>query len=139
MYKKGKMIVKGKTYLQYCCALYNGKKYHGLYLICIAGHSKFFSQKGCNYLIRLTPNVRNRIDYKGIKFKKKYNLRTSVERVFSHLLAITMQKPTVIGLQATENHCTIAHIMVLLVVLIAHELVYYDKIRFVKSFLPNFA
>jgi len=139
MPRKGKMTVKGKTYLQYCCPLYYGKKYQGLYLICPAGHPKFFTQKGCNYLMRLTPNVRDRIDYGTIRFKKKYNLRTSVERVFSRLLAITMQKPTVIGLQATENHCTIAHITVLLVALMAHQLGYDDKIRFVKSFLPNFA
>ncbi len=139
MHRKGKMTVKGKTYLQYCCPLYYGKKYQGLYLICPAYHPKFFSQKGCNYLIRLTPNVRDRIDYGSIRFKKKYNLRTSVERVFSRLLAITMQKPSVIGLQATENHCTIAHITVLLVALMAHQLGYDDKIRFVKSFLPNFA
>lgn len=139
MHRKGKMSVKGKTYLQYCCPLYYGKKYQGLYLICPAGHPKFFSQKGCNYLMRLTPNVRDRIDYGSIRFKKKYNLRTSVERVFSRLLAVTMQKPTVIGLQATENHCTIAHITVLLVALMAHQLGYDDKIRFVKTFLPNFA
>lgn len=139
MYRKGKMTVKGKTYLQYCCSLYYGKKYKGLYLICPAAHPKYFSQKGCNYLMRLTPNVRDRIDYGSRRFKKKYNLRTSVERVFSRLLAITMQRPTVIGLQATRNHCTIAHITVLLVALMAHKLGYDDKIRFVKSFLPNFA
>ena len=39
---------------------------------------------------------------------------------FSRLLAITMQRPTVIGLQATQNHCTIAHITVLLVALTVH-------------------
>lgn len=139
MYRKGKMTVKGKTYLQYCCPLYYGKKYQGLYLICPAGHPKFFSQKGCNYLMRLTPNVRDRIDYGGVRFKQQYKLRTSVERVFSRLLALTMQKPTVIGLQATGNHCTIAHITVLLVALMAHRLGYDDKIRFVKSFLPNLA
>lgn len=30
MHRKGKMTVKGKTYLQYCCPLYYGKKYQGL-------------------------------------------------------------------------------------------------------------
>jgi len=139
MYRKGKMTVKGKTYLQYCCPLHYGKKYQGLYLICPVGHPKYFSQKGCNYLMRMTHNVRDRIDYGSKKFKKKYVQRISVERVFSRLLAITMQRPTVIGLQATENHCTIAHITVLLVALTAHRLGYDDKIRFVKSFLPKFA
>jgi len=48
-----------------------------------------------------------------------------------------MQTPTVIGLQATQNHCTIAHISVLLIALAAHRLGFGDKIRFVKTFLPN--
>ena len=139
MYRKGKMTVKGKTYLQYSCPLHYGKNYKGLYLICPALHPKYFSQKGCNYLIRLTPNVRDRIDYGSRRFKSVYNQRTSVERVFSRLLAITMQRPTVLGLQATRNHCTIAHITVLLVALAAHRSGHEDKIRFVKSFLPNFA
>jgi hypothetical protein len=138
MHRRGRMTVKGKTYLQYSCPLHYGKNYKGLFLICPAAHPKYFSQKGCNYLMRLTPNVRNRIDYGSRRFKKIYNQRTSVERVFSRLLAITMQRPTVFGLQATKNHCTIAYITVLLVALAAHRLGYDDKIRFVKSFLPNF-
>ena len=60
-----------------------------------------------------------------------------MERIFSRLLAISMQRPTVIGLAATKNHCTIAHMTVLLVALTAHRLGYEDKIRYVKSFLPN--
>jgi hypothetical protein len=48
-----------------------------------------------------------------------------------------MQRPTVIGLAATANHCTIAHMTVLLVALSAHRLGYDDKIRYMKSFLPN--
>jgi len=42
-------------------------------------------------------------------------------------------------LQATQNHCTIAHITVLLVALTAHRMGCEDKIRYVKSFLPRFA
>ena len=48
-----------------------------------------------------------------------------------------MQRPTVIGLAATKNHSTIAHMTVLLVALTAHRLGYEDKIRYVKSFLPS--
>lgn len=73
------------------------------------------------------------------KFKTIYNQRTSAERVYSRLLAITMQNPTVIGLQTTENHCTIAHITVLLVALTAHQMGFKDEIRYVKSFLLKFA
>jgi hypothetical protein len=61
-----------------------------------------------------------------------------VERVFSRLLAIAMQKPTVKGLRSIRNHCTVAHITVLLVALTAHRMGCNDKIRFVKSFAPNF-
>jgi hypothetical protein len=48
-----------------------------------------------------------------------------------------MQRPTVTGLAATKNHCTIAHMTVSLIALTAHQTGYEDKIRYVKSFLPN--
>ncbi|MGB8952002.1 MAG: transposase [Candidatus Aminicenantales bacterium] len=137
MHRKGKMTSGGKTYLQYTCPLHWGKKYQGQYLLCPAGHPKYVKQKGCNYLVRLSPSIRDVIAYGTRRFKLAYNRRTSAERIFSRLLAISMQRPTVIGLAATRNHCTIAHITVLLVALTAHRLGFYDKIRYVKSFLPN--
>ena len=94
--------------------------------------------RGCNVLIRLEPSIRTKIDYNTREFKKLYNTRTSGERVFSRLLAIAMQNPTVRGLNAIQNHVTIAHITVLLVALTAHRTGQNDKIRFVKSFVPNF-
>jgi hypothetical protein len=138
MYRKGKMTNKGVVYCQYSCPLYWSKEFRGTYLLCPAGHPKFLKQKGCNVLIRLTPSIREKINYGTEKFKKTYNKRTSVERVFSRLLSIAMQKPTVKGLRAIRNHCTIAHITVLLVALTAHRMGCEDKIRFVKSFVPNF-
>jgi len=45
---------------------------------------------------------------------------------------------TVVGLTATRNHCTIAHITMLLVALTAHREGFPDKIRYVKSFLPRY-
>jgi hypothetical protein len=48
-----------------------------------------------------------------------------------------MLNPTVIGLKATQNHCTIAHITVVLIALAAHKSGFKDKIRFVKTFLPK--
>ncbi|MGB8951768.1 MAG: transposase [Candidatus Aminicenantales bacterium] len=137
MHRRGKMTVKGITYLQYSCPLYYGPKSKRSLLLCLAGHPKSLSQKGCNHLIRLSPSVREMIDYGSHRFKELYSRRTSVERVFSRLLAISMQKPTVIGLEATKNHCTIAHISVLLIALAAHRLGAAEKIRFVKTFLPN--
>ena len=137
MHRRGKMTCKGRTYIQYACPLHWGRRYRGQYLLCPAGHPKFIKQKGCNYLVRLTPTVRDKIAYGTKRFKDIYNQRTSVERIFSRLLAISMQRPTVIGLAATQNHCTIAHMTVLLVALTAHRLGYEDKIRYVKSFLPS--
>ncbi len=138
MHRKGKMTTKGITYLQYNCPLHWSKEFKGQYLLCPAGHPKFLEQKGCNVLIRMTPSVREKINYGTQRFKKNYNKRTSVERVFSRLLAISMQKPTVKGLRAIRNHCTIAHITVLLVALTAHRMGCKNKIRFVKTFVPNF-
>jgi hypothetical protein len=48
-----------------------------------------------------------------------------------------MQNPSVRGLQTISNHCTIGHITVLLVALTTVKMENKDKIRFVKSFLPN--
>jgi hypothetical protein len=139
MHRKGRMKNQNRIYLQYSCPLYWGKKYKGQYLFCPIGHPKFFKQKGCNYLMRLSPSVRDTIDYGSLRFKKIYNQRSSVERVFSRLLVLAMQKPTVVKLQATRNHCTVAHITVLLVALAAHRMGFTDKIRYVKSFLPRYA
>lgn len=138
MYRKGKMTTKGITYLQYSCPLHWRKEFQGQYLLCPAGHPKFLQQKGCNVLIRMSPSIREKIDYGTYRFKEIYHKRTSVERVFSRLLSISMQNPTVKGLRAVRNHCTIAHITVLLVALTAHRMGCDDKIRFVKSFVPNF-
>lgn len=138
MHRKGKMTARGITYCQYSCPLHWSKKMRRDYLLCPAGHPKFLTQKGCNVLIRETPSVRDRIDYGTQRFKEIYKQRTSVERVFSRLLSISMQRPTVKGLRAVRNHCTVAHITVLLVALTAHRMGCEDKIRFVKSFVPNF-
>jgi len=48
-----------------------------------------------------------------------------------------MQKPSIYGLNAVANHCTIAHITVLLIALTAAKIGHTDKARFVKKILPN--
>jgi len=85
----------------------------------------------------LSEDIRKQIAYGTPEFKKVYNLRSGCERIFSRLLDLCMQNPSVRGLQAVSNHCTIAHIIVLLVALTAARTGNKDKIRFVKSFLPN--
>ena len=138
MHRKGKMTTKGITYLQYSCPLHWSKAFKGQYILCPAGHPKFLKQKGCNVLIRMSPSIREKINYGTQRFRENYHKRTSVERVFSRLLAISMQNPTVKGFRAVRNHCTIAHITVLLVALTAHRMGCDNKVRFVKSFIPNF-
>ena len=139
MRRKGKMTVKkaGITYLQYCCPIYFGRQKQR-HLFCPANHPKFLSQKGCNTLIRLTPSIRENIDYGSQAFKELHKKRTSIERVFSRLLSIAMQDLPAIGIQATRNYCTLAHITVLLVALAAKRSGNPDKARFVRSFVPNF-
>ena len=138
MCRKGKMTVKrtGITYVQYCCPIHFGhqRQHH---LVCPAGHPKFIKQKGCNALIRLSPSIREQIDYGSHAFKEIQKKRSSVERVFSRLLCIAMQDPPVTGIQAIRNHCTIAHITVLLVALAAKRSAHPDRTRFVRSFVPS--
>lgn len=136
MYRRGQMTVKGITYIQYSCPFYYGP--HPGLLICPADHPKFTKQKGCNYLWRITDNIRDRIPYGTEDFKEHYNRRTAIERVFSRLLAITIQEPSVRGLSSVRNHCTLSHIAVLLVALAAHKLGCNDKILFVRTFVPYF-
>jgi hypothetical protein len=139
MRRKGKMRLKntGVTYLQYCCPIHFGRQ-RQRYLLCPANHPKFLAQKGCNVLIRLTPSIRQQIDYGSQAFQGLQNKRTSVERVFSRLLSIAMQDIPVIGIEGVRNYCTIAHIAVLLVALAAKHSGRPDKTRFVRSFVPNF-
>lgn len=121
MSRKGRMTVDGVTYLQYTSPLYWSKKILQRYLLCPANHPKFFSQKDCNYLIRLTSSIRKEIDYGSQQLKSLCKKRTSIERYFSRLLSIAVQNPTTVGLNATRNHCTIANITSLLVALTAYR------------------
>jgi len=139
MYRKGKMRPKrtGILYCQYTCPIVYDKNIRHLYISCPVFHPKFFTGKGCNALIRIEPTIRSQIEYGTKEFKKLYRSRSSIERIFSRLLSLAMQDPTVKGLRAIKNHATLAHITVLLVALTAHKTGQKDKIRFVKSFVPN--
>lgn len=123
---------------KWVCPLHHSKKYQYQFIVCPVYHPKFFHQKGCYAYKRIDDDIRTQIDYGSESFKKQSNLRSGSERVFSRLLSICMQKPSVIGLNATANHCTIAHITVLLVALTAVKNNVKDQLRFIKSFLPNF-
>ncbi len=140
MYRRGKMRPKktGILYCQYSCPIIYDKKIQYQHITCPILHPKFFKGKGCNVLVRMEPSIRSEIGYDTQEFKELYKKRTSVERIFSRLLAIAMQHPTVRGYNANRNHATIAHISVLLVALTAYLTGQQDKMRFVKSFVPNF-
>jgi len=122
---------------KWVCPIHHSKKIAKKFFVCPVFHPKFFSQKGCYAYIRVDDDIRKQIDYGSGAFKKDFNRRTGSERVFSRLLSVCMQNPPVIGLKATANYVTIAHISVLLVALTAAKLGSKNKIRFIKSFLPN--
>lgn len=134
------MKKKNKRYRIFVCPLHHYKKKQIVkqHIVCPIFHPKFFSQKGCCHTIRVDNNIRDTIDYGSDRFKKDYTKRTASERVFSRLLTICMQDISLRRENAVKNKCTIAHITVLLVALAAFELGYKDKIRFVKTFVPNF-
>lgn len=119
------------------CPIHHSKKIAQKFFVCPVFHPKFLSQKGCYAYIRVDEDIRKQIDYGSESFRKDFNMRTGSERVFSRLLSICMQNPPVIGLKATANYVTIADITVLLVALTAAKSHSKDKIRFIKSFLPN--
>jgi len=130
--------VQNRWRRKWVCPIHHSKKTAKRFLICPVFHPKFFSQKGCYSYIRVDDDIRSQIDYGSESFKKDFNMRTGSERVFSRLLSVCMQNVPVIGLKATVNHVTIAHITVLPVALTAAKSGLNDKIRFIKSFLPNF-
>jgi len=101
-------------------------------------HPQFIKGTGCfAYTQVLSKDIRKQISYGSPEFKKFYNLRSGCERIFSRLLDLCIQNPSVRGLRAVSNHCTIAHITVLLIALTAAKTGNKDNIRFVKSFLHN--
>jgi transposase len=130
--------VQNRWRRKWVCPIYHSKKISRKFFVCPVFHPKFFTQKGCYAYVRVDEDIRNQIDYGSDSFKKDFTMRTGSERVFSRLLSICMQNAPVIGLKATANYVTIAHITVLLVALTAAKSNSKDKIRFIKSFLPNF-
>ena len=125
---------------KFICPIRASKKFAKKHPYCPWFHPKFTEGTGCYRYIRVDvdDSIRHRIDYGSEEFKRIYNMRTSSERVFSRLLSVLMQEPTVKGLASTANSYTIAHITVLAVAHFATVVKERDKIRFVKSFLQNF-
>jgi hypothetical protein len=128
---------RGKLRLKFVCPITHSKSFRKSNPYCPMWHPKFLNGKGCTAYLRADENIRERINYGSKEFKKIYNLRTGSERIFSRLLSVCMQRPSIKGLKAVTNYCTIAHITVLLVALTAVKTGNKDKIRFIKTLLPN--
>ena len=144
-----KMLSRGKFYdksqdrwrHKFVCPIKGSVKFaRKLGTFCPWNHPKFYENRlGCttNLRIDVDQSIRNSIDYGSQTFKKLYNLRTSSERVFARFLTFCMQQPSIKGLNATANICTIAHITVLALALAAVKANQKDKIRFIKRFIPH--
>ena len=133
----GKFKDRGKIRRKFVCPITHSKKFAQKVPNCPWNHPAFQKGKGCTAYLRGDKEIRKEIDYGSQIFKEHFRKRTSSERVFSRLLTLCMQKPSVYGINAISNHCTIAHITVLLIALTAAKIGQTDKVRFVKKFLPN--
>jgi len=125
---------------KFVCPIKGSKKFAKDHPYCPWLHPRFIEGTGCYSYLRVDVDerIRANIDYGSESFKRDFNKRSSSERVFSRLLSILMQKPSVVGLTATANLCTISHITVLAIAYFSSFVKEPNKIRFVKSFLPNF-
>lgn len=130
---------QNRTRHKFICPIRGSKKFAKKISVCPWWHPKFLEGSGCITYLRVDTDesIRKSIDYGSETFKKLYNLRVSSERIFSRLLSICMQAPSVIGLNAIANHSTIAHITVLAIALTAIKVNKPDRIRFVKTLIPN--
>jgi len=133
----GTFTDRGKIRRKFVCPITHSKKFAQQVPTCPWNHPAFRRGNGCTAYLRGDTQIRKDIDYGSQIFKEHYDKRTSSERVFSRLLSLCMQEPSVYGLNAVANNCTIAHITVLLIALTAANVGQSDKVRFVKKFLPN--
>lgn len=133
----GKFQDAHRLRMKFVCPITHSKKFAREVPRCPWNHPSFLTGKGCYAYLQANTGIRNQIAYNSEAFRKIYNQRSSSERVFSRLLTLSMQTPSVRGLNATANHCTIAHITVLLIALAAAKSDQTDRIRFVKNLFPH--
>lgn len=133
----GRFPDRGKVRLKYVCPITHLRSYREKYRFCPWNHPKFTKGKGCYVYLRADDTVRGSIGYGSAEFRRVYNLRTASERIISRLASLGMQSPSVRGLTAVSNWCSITHISLLLIALAAHQTNNKERMRFVKNFLPN--
>jgi len=139
----GKFYDRKRGYMRhkFVCPIKARKKIARRFGFCPWNHPNFFNNRfGCVVNIKedADPSIRNSIDYDSRTFKKLYAMRTSSERIFSRFLTFCMQEPSIRGLNANSNVCTIAHITLLALALSAVRAGQADKIRFIKRLVPHF-
>jgi len=129
---------RNKIRAKFVCPIHHSAKFRKQNPTCPWNLKKFKTGKGCYRYFQVNTGIRSKINYGSETFKKTYCQRTSVERLFSRLFALVMNRPSVRGANAISNACTIAHISVLLVAYAAFKLGHLDRIRYVKNLFPKF-
>jgi len=130
---------QNRTRHKFVCPIKSSRKLaKKLGWVCPWNHPNFFKNKlGCTVNLRIDKDIRQKITYGSQSFKKLFKLRSAIERTFSRLLSICMQQSNVYGLQSFSNICTIAHITVLSIALLAVSTGNSDKSRFIKKFFQK--
>lgn len=144
MYSMGKYFEKDKNRWRhkFVCRIKLIKSFSQKQPFCPWNHPNFFNNRfGCvvNLRIDVDTSIRKSIGYGSQTFENLYNLRTSSERIFYRLLTYFMQYPTVTGLNAVSNNCSIAHITVLLIALTTTKQVTRIRSVSLKTFYNPFS
>lgn len=139
MYPWGKFKDRGRLRQKHVCPITHLKWFAKKFPFCPMNHPKF-PTGGCYAYTRLDKSYRqSALTSKSSYFKKIYKLQSGSERGFSRLLQLYMQHPSVTGLTAVSNHCTLAHITVLAIAIAAVKTDNPLKIRFIKGLLKILA
>lgn len=139
MYPWGKFKDRGRLRQKHVCPITHLKWFAKIFPTCPMNHPRF-PIGGCYAYTRLDKSYRqSAINPKSPYFKKIYKLQSGSERGFSRLLELYMQYPSVTGLNAVTNHCTLAHITVLAIAIAAVKTDNPEKIRFIKGLLKILA
>jgi len=102
-YKEGK-----RTRIKFVCPIIHSKKFRAEHPYCPWMHPQFVKGTGCfAYQQVIDEDIRKQINYSSKEFKKIYDLHSGSERIFSRLLELARQNPSVRGLQAISNHCSV--------------------------------
>lgn len=96
-----------RTWTKFVCPIIHSRKFREEHPYCPWMHPQFVKGTGCfAYQQIVDEDFLKQINYGNKEFKKIYDLRSGSERVFSRLLGLAMQNPSIRGLQTISNHCT---------------------------------